>query len=203
MMMAVSFERYGRLYYVDPGPVMPAVGAKVLVPTDGGAEVAQCVWAPQWVDEDVGGLPVCAGLAGDEHLARDEANRGRRAEARVAARRLVREHGLPMKVIGVDYVDLRDYDERNHHQTYDCTDDQSQQEEHLVFVSASFLMGHLSILSKPMPWRYHLNDDSSIVARRCTFLLLCGRGTKADRVDRRRYEQSRLGGGHSRDPDHS
>ena len=105
MMMAVSFERYGRLYYVDPGPYMPAVGAKVLVPTDGGAEVAQCVWAPQWVDEDVGGLPVCAGLAGDEHLARDEVNRSRRAEARVAARRLVREHGLPMKVIGVDYVD--------------------------------------------------------------------------------------------------
>src|ERR1039458_3738739 len=105
MMMAVSFERYGRLYYVDPGPYMPAVGVKVLVPTDGGAEVAQCVWAPQWVDEDGAALPVCAGLAGDEHLARDEVNRSRRAEARVAARRLVREHGLPMKVIGVDYVD--------------------------------------------------------------------------------------------------
>jgi cell fate regulator YaaT (PSP1 superfamily) len=105
MMMAVSFEQYGRLYYVDPGPYMPAVGVKVLVPTDGGAEVAQCVWAPQWVDEDVAGLPVCAGLAGDEHLARDEVNRSRRAEGRVAARRLVREHGLPMKVIGVDYVD--------------------------------------------------------------------------------------------------
>src|ERR1039457_254878 len=105
MMMAVSFEQYGRLYYVDPGPYMPAVGVKVLVPTDGGAEVAQCVWAPQWVDEYVAGLPVCAGLAGDEHLARDEVNRSRRAEARVAARGLVREHGLPMKVIGVDYVD--------------------------------------------------------------------------------------------------
>jgi cell fate regulator YaaT (PSP1 superfamily) len=105
MMMAVSFEQYGRLYYVDPGPYTPAVGAKVLVPIDGGAEVAQCVWAPQWVDEDVAGLPVCAGLAGDEHLARDEANRVRKAEARVAARRMVREHGLPMKVIGVDYVD--------------------------------------------------------------------------------------------------
>jgi cell fate regulator YaaT (PSP1 superfamily) len=105
MMMAVSFEQYGRLYYVDPGPYSPAVGAKVLVPTDGGAEVAQCVWAPQWVDDDVAGLPVCAGMAGDEHLARDEVNRSKRAEARVAARRLVREHGLPMKVIGVDYTD--------------------------------------------------------------------------------------------------
>src|ERR1700723_1180184 len=104
MMMAVSFERYGRLYYLDPGSLTPRVGDKVLVPTDGGPEVADVIWAPQWVDDDVDGLPVCAGLAPDEHLSRDEANRGRRAEARVAARRLAREHSLPMKIIGVDYV---------------------------------------------------------------------------------------------------
>ena len=105
MMMAVSFERYGRLYYLDPGSYTPAVGDKVLVPTDAGPEVAECIWAPQWVDDEVGGLPVCAGLATEDQLSRDETNRSRRAEARVAARRLVREHGLPMKVIGVDYVD--------------------------------------------------------------------------------------------------
>jgi len=108
MMMAVSFERYGRLYYLDPGAHTPAVGDKVLVPTDAGPEVAECVWAPQWVEDEVGGLPLCAGPATDEHLSRDELNRGRRAEARVAARRLVREHSLPMKVIGVDYVDSPD-----------------------------------------------------------------------------------------------
>ena len=105
MMMAVSFERYGRLYYLDPGPYSPTVGTKVLVPTDSGPEVAICMWAPQWVDEDVGGLPVCAGLAGDEHMDRDEHNRAKRAQARVTARRLIRDHELPMKVIGVDFVD--------------------------------------------------------------------------------------------------
>jgi cell fate regulator YaaT (PSP1 superfamily) len=105
MMMAVSFERNGRLYYLDPGEHSPAVGDKVLVPTDAGPEVAECVWAPQWVEDEIGGLPVCAGLAGAEHLARDEANRARKAEARVAARRLVRKHGLPMKVIAVDFLD--------------------------------------------------------------------------------------------------
>ena len=47
MMMAVSFERYGRLYYLDPGGHQPKIGDKVLVPTDGGPEVAECVWAPQ------------------------------------------------------------------------------------------------------------------------------------------------------------
>src|SRR5579862_5297547 len=99
MMMAVSFQRSGRLYYLDPGPYQPAVGTKVLVPTDAGPEVAECIWAPQWVDDEIGGLPVCAGLA------TDAANRARRAEARVAARRLVREHDLPMKVTAVDYLD--------------------------------------------------------------------------------------------------
>jgi cell fate regulator YaaT (PSP1 superfamily) len=108
MMMAVSFERSGRLYYLDPGPYTPAVGDKVLVPTDAGPEVAECIWAPQYVDDEIDGLPVCAGLATDEHLSKDEARRARRAEGRVAARRLVREHGLPMKVVAVDYVDSPD-----------------------------------------------------------------------------------------------
>jgi cell fate regulator YaaT (PSP1 superfamily) len=104
MMMAVSFERYGRLYYLDPGEYQPKIGDKVLVPTDGGPEVAECVWAPQWVSEDIDGLPVCAGLADEEDLARDEQNRRRRAEGRLAAKRLIREHSLPMKVTAVDYV---------------------------------------------------------------------------------------------------
>ena len=104
MMMAVSFERRGQLHYLDPGSHRPAVGDKVLVPTDAGPEVAECIWAPQWIDDDIGGLPVCEGLATEADLVRAEGNRARRAEAKVVARRLVREHDLPMKVIAVDYV---------------------------------------------------------------------------------------------------
>src|SRR5438270_13847291 len=104
MMMAVSFERYGRLYYLDPGDATPSIGDKWLVPTGSGPEVAECVWAPQWVPEDIDGLPVCEGLASDGDLARDEENRKRRAEGRLAARRLIREHGLPMKVTAVDFI---------------------------------------------------------------------------------------------------
>jgi cell fate regulator YaaT (PSP1 superfamily) len=108
MMMAVSFQRSGRLYYLDPGPYSPGVGDKVLVPTDAGPEVAECIWAPQYVDDEIAGLPVCQGLATEEHLSKDETRRTRRAEARVTARRLVREHDLPMKVVAVDYVDSPD-----------------------------------------------------------------------------------------------
>jgi cell fate regulator YaaT (PSP1 superfamily) len=107
MVCAVSFERYGRLYYLDPGAHAPKVGDLVLVPTDEGAEVAECVWAPQYVSDDVGGLPVLAGIAGKQDVERDERNRRRRADAKVAAKRLIKEHGLPMKVVAVDYAAAR------------------------------------------------------------------------------------------------
>jgi cell fate regulator YaaT (PSP1 superfamily) len=105
MVMAVSFERYGRLYYLNPGGFEPRVGDKVLVPTESGPEVAECVWAAEWVSEDSDELPVCAGIATAEDLARDERNRRRRAEARAIAKRLVRLHELPMKITAVDYLD--------------------------------------------------------------------------------------------------
>jgi cell fate regulator YaaT (PSP1 superfamily) len=101
---AVSFNRYGRLYYLDPGEFRPAVGDRVLVPTDEGTEVAECVWAPQWVDEETSGFPRLAGIAAHDDLRRDEAKRRRKADAKVAAKRLIREHQLPMKVVAVDHV---------------------------------------------------------------------------------------------------
>jgi cell fate regulator YaaT (PSP1 superfamily) len=104
MLCAVAFNRYGRLFYLDPGEFSPRVGDKVLVPTDDGSEVAECVWAPQWIDEDTSGFPRMAGLAQDADLRRDELLRQRKAEARVAANRLIREHQLPMKVISVDHA---------------------------------------------------------------------------------------------------
>lgn len=104
LICAVTFQRQGRLYYADPGSLTPAVGDQVLYPTDDGPEVAEVVWAPQWVSEDVNGLPVLAGMAESEDLDRAEVSRKKRAAARVAARKLIREHDLPMKISGVDYV---------------------------------------------------------------------------------------------------
>jgi cell fate regulator YaaT (PSP1 superfamily) len=104
MLCAVSFNRYGRLYYLDPGEFRPAVGDRVLVPTDEGTEVAECVWAAQWVDEETSGFPRLAGLAARDDLRRDEVKRRRKADAKVAAKRLIREHQLPMKVVAVDHV---------------------------------------------------------------------------------------------------
>src|SRR4051812_33630163 len=104
MLCAVSFNRYGRLYYLDPGTLSVKVGDRVLVPTDDGHEVAECVWAPQWVSDDTSSFPQLIGLARDDDMRRDALMRKRKAEAKVAAKRLIREHALPMKVVAVDHV---------------------------------------------------------------------------------------------------
>jgi cell fate regulator YaaT (PSP1 superfamily) len=108
MMCAVSFSPRGRLYYADPGSFAPRAGDRVLVPTDDGPEVATCMWPPQWVTDEIGDLPVLVGVATEDDIERDETSRRRRAQARVAARRLVREHQLPMKIVGVDHVSASD-----------------------------------------------------------------------------------------------
>ena len=92
MLCAVAFNKYGRLFYLDPGDLSPKVGDKVLVPTDDGPAVADCMWAPQWIDEDTSGFPRLSGLAGESDLRRDELIRQRKAEGRVAANRQVLLH---------------------------------------------------------------------------------------------------------------
>jgi cell fate regulator YaaT (PSP1 superfamily) len=104
MVCAVVFQPQGRLYYADPGELTPQVGEHVRYPTEKGDEIAQVVWAPQWVDDEIGGLAVLAGMADESDVADAETSRKRRAAARVAARKLIREHKLPMKISGVDHV---------------------------------------------------------------------------------------------------
>ena len=104
LICAVTFTDRGRLYYADPGALTPAVGDFVLYPTTEGPEVAQVMWAPQWSSDEIGGLPMLVGMAGADDIAALASGRKKRAEARVAARRLIREHGLPMKIVGVDHV---------------------------------------------------------------------------------------------------
>src|SRR5258706_15345769 len=104
MLCAVSFNRYGRLYYLDPGELSIGVGDRVLVPTDDGPEVAECVWAPQWGSEETEGFPRVLGLAGDADMNRDRGQPERKAAAKAAAKQLLRDHDLPMKVVAVHPV---------------------------------------------------------------------------------------------------
>jgi len=109
MVCAVTFQRHGRLYYADPGGLSLQVGDQVLYPTNDGPEVAEVMWPPQFISEEVGRLPVLLGAATASDLERAAVSRKKRASARVAARRLIREHDLPMKVSGIDYINDRNH----------------------------------------------------------------------------------------------
>ncbi len=103
--MAVTFTRHGRLTYVDPHGLDCRVGDDVLVATPHGSDVATVVWPPTTVSERVGGLADCVGRATPSDLSRAERRAERQQEIRSSARRLVREQGLPMSVVAVDYVE--------------------------------------------------------------------------------------------------
>jgi cell fate regulator YaaT (PSP1 superfamily) len=105
--MAVAFQPRGRLHYVDPGAGDYAYGEAVLVQTGDGAELARCVWGPADVAWS-GAMLACLGPAADHDHERDVANRRRRAEIAAVARRLVARHELPMRIVGVDFLDQSD-----------------------------------------------------------------------------------------------
>ena len=101
--MAVTFAPSGRLYYVDQGAVEARVGDVVLVPVESETEVATVMWV---ADAELAAvLPVCAGLAGPADLEREQRNRTLKAEATEIAKALIAEHGLPMRVVGIDLDD--------------------------------------------------------------------------------------------------
>ena len=107
--MAVQFSPHGQLHYLDPGAERYRPGEAVLFPTDFGPEVCWVVWAPESSDaEGFASLPVCAGRAAPDDLRRDERIARVRAEALVVSRELVARHHLPMKLVGVDFIDRSD-----------------------------------------------------------------------------------------------
>src|SRR3954453_3385584 len=89
--MAVSFERYGRLYYLDPADREYAVGDRVLVPTESGPEVAECGWGPGRAAADAGFADprVRPGPAEDVDVERDADIRRKRAQAKLVAKKLI------------------------------------------------------------------------------------------------------------------
>ena len=102
MLCAVSFTRNGQLYYYDPGDLDVRIGDKVLIPAGDVDEVAEVMWASQWVSEETDGFPKLVGRAEDTDIDRAGVVRRSKAKARVAAKRLIKAHALPMKFVGVD-----------------------------------------------------------------------------------------------------
>lgn len=103
-LMAVTFEEHGALHYLDPDGVEYAVGDWVLYPTDDGPVVARCVWAPRRSAGSRTAVPVCLGRASEDDVRRDAEHRRQRVRIRDVAGALIARHGLPMKIVGTDFV---------------------------------------------------------------------------------------------------
>lgn len=107
--IAVEFSPHGILHYLDVGDADYRPGDYVLYPTENGGEVCRVVWGPTAITvADDAVIPTCLGLAAALDLERDRTNRAVRAEAEQVARELIRHHDLPMRIVGVDYVDRSD-----------------------------------------------------------------------------------------------
>ncbi len=102
MLCAVTFTANGQLHYADPGDLRPQVGDMVMLPTEQGPVAARVVWSAEYSAEDTEGFPTLVGMATDADLAAADQLRRIKARTLVASRRLIREHGLPMKVLAVD-----------------------------------------------------------------------------------------------------
>ena len=103
--LAVAFEKYGTLHYLDADGVDYAPGDLVLFPTEEGMEVAECVLAPRDIPDTPSDLPRCGGRATDADLRRDGERRERRAGIRDVAREVIARHGLPMSVVAADIAE--------------------------------------------------------------------------------------------------
>ncbi len=105
MMMAVSFTRYGRLYYLDPGGHSPKVGDRVLVPTDAGFEVAETIWALSGCPTRSRACPSAAAWPVTTTSPATSPTSAAAPRRGASSKRLIKRHELPMKVVGVDYID--------------------------------------------------------------------------------------------------
>lgn len=101
--MAVEFEKYGRLYYLDAGESQYQIGDKVLFPIGGNEyAVALCIWPPQELDWESKDLPICGGKASLADLSRDAEIRRQKAIYWKQAEAIIKAHGLTMKIVGID-----------------------------------------------------------------------------------------------------
>lgn len=100
--VGVRFQLHGTLHLLRlPEGQSFDFGDRVRYPAEGGEVVGTVVWSGQ--SDTAQDARLCAGPASREDLARERADRARRAEIAAVARALVGQHGLPMRILAVDH----------------------------------------------------------------------------------------------------
>jgi len=102
-MVQVRFQQVGKLFPYDPGQLTLQPGDKVIVDTQRGTECGTVVTAPQEVETEMA-LSVVHRLANEQDVARLAENGEREKEAFVVCGQKIRQHGLAMKLVKVEYT---------------------------------------------------------------------------------------------------
>lgn len=104
--VGVRFRRAAKIYYFEPGDLDLAPGDKVLVETVRGVEYGTIAVGPRDVPEDqvVNPLRQVIRLATPEDTQIVKANEAKEKDAFAVCLQKIREHGLPMKLVGVEYT---------------------------------------------------------------------------------------------------
>ncbi|AZR74417.1 stage 0 sporulation protein [Anoxybacter fermentans] len=104
--VGVSFKKAGKIYYFDPSDIDLRFGDKVIVETSRGIELGEVVIGPKEVEEDeiVQPLKKVIRKATAKDLEQLEINHKKEKEAYKICLKKIAEHGLPMKLIDVEYT---------------------------------------------------------------------------------------------------
>ena len=104
--IGVRFRNVGKIYYFSPKDFDICVGDHVIVETARGVEYGHVVLAPRDVEDEkvVQPLKEVIRIATPQDDKKEEANRKREKEAYQICLKKIREHGLEMKLIDVEYT---------------------------------------------------------------------------------------------------
>lgn len=104
--IGVRFKKAGKIYYFDPAELKVKTGNQVIVETSRGIEFGDVVVGPKEVAEDEVVLPLkkVLRIATEEDKVVVQENKKKEQEAFEICLRKIKEHGLPMKLIDVEYT---------------------------------------------------------------------------------------------------
>src|SRR5690606_11179229 len=104
--VGVRFKTAGKVYYFDPGPLRVKVGCRVVVETPQGVELGEVIVRPKEVPDELVTQPLkrVLRIATDEDLAVWRSNASRKREAFKLCQERIASHGLPMKLVDVEYT---------------------------------------------------------------------------------------------------
>ena len=104
--IGVRFRNVGKIYYFSPKNLEIKAGDHVIVETARGVEYGNVVLPPRDVKEEkvVQPLKEVIRIANPQDDKKEETNRKKEKEAYKICQKKIREHGLEMKLIDVEYT---------------------------------------------------------------------------------------------------